>query len=246
MGGDDRTNETQNLWIAATNHLDQIDIAVYQSGRLSNPLCFSWTLGDFINYADDAGISSQFPQHWMETKTLNDEDNQWVNKFNKIIFDKDFLPFWNKFINNNPGAEYEPEKDNDNQTNNQQPNQQPKKVKIKWGEFFEFFWRLYDSKQLENFEGKFTNPRNPKIGEVLARVDQSLILTANKISEDISKSLDTRLKELNQTANQTRTAIQTSQTAMNGTVSRTMQQISALLSTIAGNMSGRRSRSPPW
>ncbi|CAG8615713.1 5009_t:CDS:2, partial [Diversispora eburnea] len=41
----------------------QINEAVYQPGRLSNPLDFSWTLGDFIRYAEEANITNDFPQH---------------------------------------------------------------------------------------------------------------------------------------------------------------------------------------
>jgi len=96
MGSDNRINESHNLWIMATNHIDQIDVAVYQPGRLSNPLCFSWTLGDFMRYADRANISEKFPSHWLKDSTLNDEDNKWVNRFNKIIFDKDFFTFLRK------------------------------------------------------------------------------------------------------------------------------------------------------
>jgi len=240
MGSDNKSEESKNLWIAATNHLDSINIAIYQAGRLSNPLSFSWTLGDFIRYADDAGISSQFPQHWTEAKTLNDEDNKWVNRFNKIIFDKDFLPFWNTFITNNPNAEYEPEKDDD-QTNQQSSTSQPKKVKIKWGEFFEFFWRLYDSKQLESFEGKFENPREPKIEQTLATMEQTMKLTTNKLSEDINKTLDARLNELNDTAKDIRREIQTGQDNMNRDFTRTMDRIGQYLADIGSNMSGRSS-----
>jgi len=56
--------------------LDLIDPPVYRPGRLSNPLDFSWTLGDFMFYADQTGISSDFPSHWLETTTLNAEDNK--------------------------------------------------------------------------------------------------------------------------------------------------------------------------
>ena len=217
--------------------VDSINIAVYQAGRLSNPLCFSWTLGEFITYSDDAGISSQFPQHWTDTPVLKDEDNQWVNRFNKIIFDKDFLPFWNKFISSNPNAEYEPENDDNQQSTNPQQNTPPKKVKIKWGEFFEFFWRLYDSKQLENFNGKFFNPRPPKIEQV---VEESAKVIANKISIDISKAIETKLNELNQTAAQTRNAIVSGQGMLNTTLSRTMADIQSRLAEIGGNISGRR------
>jgi len=41
MGSDNKLEESKNLWIAATNHLDNVNVAVYQSGRLSNRLCFS-------------------------------------------------------------------------------------------------------------------------------------------------------------------------------------------------------------
>ena len=157
MGSDNyKENESWNLWIMATNHLKKIDEAVYRPGRLSNPLDFSWTLGDFMRYADKERISRQFPDHWLKEATLSDEDNKWVNRFNTMSFNDEFLPFWRKFISANPDAEYEPEESKNR-----------KKIKIKWGEMFEFFWRLYDSNQLKSFEGKFTNPRQPKIEEVL-------------------------------------------------------------------------------
>ncbi|CAI2189541.1 10684_t:CDS:2 [Funneliformis geosporum] len=38
---DDRKNESHNLWIFATNHLDQIEEASYRAGRLSNALDFN-------------------------------------------------------------------------------------------------------------------------------------------------------------------------------------------------------------
>jgi len=192
MGSDSKREESKNLWIMATNHLDQIDAAVYQSGRLSNPLCFSWTLGDFMNYAKEVGISSKFPDRWIDNKTLGDEDNKWVNRFNKIIFDKEFLPFWEKFISTNPDAEYEPERDE------QIENQEQKKLKIKWGEMFEFFWRLYDSKQLGSFEGKFDNPRQPKIEEVLGTRLKELTMSL----EDLKRKVEYSGIEYNETIEQ--------------------------------------------
>ncbi|CAI2190750.1 2327_t:CDS:2 [Funneliformis geosporum] len=150
------------------------------TGRLSNPLSFSWTLNEFISYSDDAGISSQFPQHWIENKTLKDEDN-----------------------------------------------------------------KLYDSKQLESFAGKFENPRSPKIEEVLVNVEQTMKLTANKISEDISKAIDSRLNELNDTAKDIKDEIQTGQDNMNRDVGRALDRMSQLLSEIGGNIGSRgRNRSP--
>jgi hypothetical protein len=58
---------------------------------------------------------------------------------------------------------------------------------------FEFFWRLFDSKQLDHFDGKFINPRRPKIEQI---VEKSIPLAANQIS----KSISIRLKELIGTA----------------------------------------------
>ncbi|CAG8800838.1 23627_t:CDS:2 [Gigaspora margarita] len=51
----------------------------------------------------------------------------------------------------------------------------------------------FNSSQLEHFEGKFINPRQPKIEEV---VEKNMILAANQIS----RSIDTRLKEIALTA----------------------------------------------
>ncbi|CAH1765573.1 4383_t:CDS:10 [Entrophospora sp. SA101] len=59
-------------------------------------------------------------------------------------------------LSNPLSFKYEPEKDNDNQSSNQPPKK---------------------------------NPRNPKIEEVLATVEQTMKITANKISEDISCAL---------------------------------------------------------
>ena len=188
-----------------------------------------------MTYSSDAGISSQFPQHWTDTPVLKDEDNQWVNRFNKIIFDKDFLPFWDKFISNNPNAEYEPETDDSNQSNNP-----PKKVKIKWGEFFEFFWRLYDSKQLENFNGKFFNPRSPKVEDSLASIEQALKLTANKMSEEIGGALDTRLNELNDTAKDINRDTKNSFDSMQTTINSFITQMRALIEELGGNRNRSR------
>ena len=198
MGSDDyKNNESWNLWIMATNHLDKVDPAAYRPGRLSNPLDFSWTLGDFMKYADENNITSQFPERWLNENTLDDEDNKWVNRFNTMFFENEFLPFWDKFIASNPNAEYEPEKDEENNDEGKMQNddeeKKPKKIKIKWGEMFEFFWRLKDSSQLDHFNGKFINPRQPKIEQI---VETHLTLSANQIS----RSIDIRLKEIAQTA----------------------------------------------
>jgi len=104
---------------------------------------------------------------------------------------------------------------------------------------------LYDSKQLENFNngnGKFINPRTPKIEEVVEEASRTI---ANKISIDISKTIETKLNELNQTANQTRQTIQTSQSAMSGTLSQIMGEIRDRLQQIGNNMGNSGRRSPP-
>jgi len=104
---------------------------------------------------------------------------------------------------------------------------------------------LYDSKQLENFNkgnGKFINPRAPKIEQVVKEASRTI---ANKISVDISKSLDTRLKELNETATQTKNAIQSSQGAMSSTLSQIMGEIRDRIQQIGNNMGNSGRRSPP-
>ena len=64
-----------------------------------------------MRYARKAGISSQFPAHWIENPVLNQEDNKWINRFNLMSFETYFLGrkidgtpigdginFWDKFI----------------------------------------------------------------------------------------------------------------------------------------------------
>lgn len=118
-GSDDyKNNESHNLWIIATNYLSEIDEAVYQSGRLANQLNFSWTIGKFKEYSEDASIYYDFPQHWQDTNSLSPEDNKWVNRFNIIHFEESFLgrtiggkkiengiPFWDKFSSNSDNKE---------------------------------------------------------------------------------------------------------------------------------------------
>jgi hypothetical protein len=228
MGSDSKDEESKNLWIAATNHLDSINIAIYQSGRLSNPLCFSWTLGDFKKYANSAGITHQFPKHWIETNTLNEEDNKQVNKFNTIIFNGKFLPFWRKFINN---ADTQKElKEIKEWKTNPITNEREEVIKqkgIQLGEFLEFFWQLYDSKQLENSNGKWEKPKKPNLEEVL---EANLKLTANKIGGDIAKVIETRLNELNNTAKETKNILNTGSANLNNAISSGINSINVLLS----------------
>ena len=104
---------------------------------------------------------------------------------------------------------------------------------------FEFFWRLKDSSQLEHYDGTFTNPRQPKIEQV---VGENLKLTANKISEDISKALDTRLNELNDTSKDIKDEIKTGQDNMSRSIDRIIDQICTRLTEIGENMPGSRNR----
>ena len=178
MEGISKESQSQNLWIFATNYLHLIDPPVYRPGRLSNPLDFSWTLGDFKKYCGETRINNHFPIHWLKTNTLNDEDNKWVNRFNAMSFKDEFLPFFRKFItNSDTQKQLKEEKKTDDKG-------EEKIIKkgIQIGEMLEFFWRLFDSKQLENFDGKFENPRKP---------------TTEEIIPTITEAIDVRLKELN-------------------------------------------------
>lgn len=179
-----RTSESRNLWIMATNHLEDVDSAAYREGRLSNPLDFSWTWEEFKKYFEDAKrnptkykLPNDFnipdlPARWQETDGLNEEDNKWVNKFNKFSFVADFLgydpekpnrpKFWELFITNNPDAifkeEIEVKDENDNETI---------ETEVEIGEFLQFFWQKKESGQLASYGGKFETPRIPKTAEVL-------------------------------------------------------------------------------
>ncbi|CAI2187227.1 8989_t:CDS:2 [Funneliformis geosporum] len=45
---------------------------------------------------------------------------------------------------------------------------------IQVGEMLEFFWRLFDSKQLANFTGKFENPRKPTTEEIIPTITEAI------------------------------------------------------------------------
>lgn len=132
------------------------------------------------------------------------------------------MPFWNKFISNtNTQKELREEAEFVN------GERKVKKKGIQWGEFFEFFWQLYDSKQLENSDGKWEKPQKPKIEEV---VEETVKLAANKISTDIAKAIETRLNKLNNTAKDTKNIINTTSTNLSSTISSGLTQIQVLLS----------------
>jgi len=183
MEGINKDAQSQNLWIFATNYLHLIDPPVYRPGRLSNPLDFSWTLGDFKYYADNAGISQQFPYHWNKLATLNNEDNKWVNRFNTMSFENDFLKFWRTFIIH-PDTLKELVEETEL---NEQGEEIITKQGIPLGEFLEFFWRLFDSKQLHNFTGKFIKPNKPKVEELIPKITEVLDTRLNELSKQLKE-----------------------------------------------------------
>lgn len=185
MEGINKSAQSQNLWIFATNYLHLIDKPVYRPGRLSNPLDFSWTLGDFKHYCTDEGIFSHWPQHWAKLDTLPNEDNQWVNRFNTMSFKADFLPFWHDFIRH-PDTIKELVEESELDDKGQEI---ITKKGIQLGEFLEFFWRLFDSKQLHNFTGKFIKPNKPKLEELIPNITEAIDFRL--------KELSNHLKEIN-------------------------------------------------
>ena len=181
MEGINKNAQSQNLWIFATNYLSLIDPPVYRPGRLSNPLDFSWTLGDFKEYCIEANIYDQWPSHWVKLNTLPDEDNQWVNRFNTMSFESDFLPFWNDFIRHpDTLKELVEETETD-----EQGNEIVTKKGIQLGEFLEFFWRLFDSKQLHNFNGKFVKPNKPTMEELIPKITEAVDIRLKEIREQL-------------------------------------------------------------
>ncbi|WNE40198.1 MAG: Signal recognition particle receptor FtsY [Mycoplasmataceae bacterium] len=181
MEGINKSAQSQNLWIFATNYLHLIDKPVYRPGRLSNPLDFSWTLGDFKHYCTDENIISNWPQHWAKLDTLPDEDNQWVNRFNTMSFNSDYLPFWDKFFRHPDSIKELVEE----VEYNEQGEEIIKKKGIQLGEFLEFFWRLFDSKQLHNFTGKFIKPNKPKLEELVPKITEAIDVRLKELSEQL-------------------------------------------------------------
>ena len=181
MEGINKSAQSQNLWIFATNYLNLIDPPVYRPGRLSNPLDFSWTLGDFRDYCIEKDIFNQWPSHWTKLNTLPDEDNQWVNRFNTMSFENEFLTFWNDFIRHEDTIKElveETERD-------EQGKEIITKQGIQLGELLEFFWRLFDSKQLHNFKGKFIKPDKPKVEELIPKVTEALDVRLREMAEQL-------------------------------------------------------------
>ena len=213
LEGVDQSARSNNLWVFATNHLEDVEPAVYREGRLSNPLDFSWTWGEFKKYAEQAGIYYQLPKRWQETNSLNPEDNKWVKRFNTKLFQKEFLSddednlerpkFWKLFIENNPDAELKTEiMKLDPEGNETSEVLRTKKRDIEIGEFLEYFWNLYDSGDLMNYEGEFESPRIPKVEEMLGELDATLTNGFNKLIgnlEDIKEEIEKNRTEINTT-----------------------------------------------
>ena len=247
-----RKEETQNLWIFATNHLKDVESATYREGRLSNPLDFSWTWGEFLKYFDDASSNpekyklppgfniSPLPKRWREEATLNEEDNKLVNKFNKFSFVGDFLghdpdkpskkKFWELFITNNPDAQYETEEDETDDQGN--PTGQKEKIEVEIGEFLQFFWQKKESGQLSNYEGEFKSPRDPKVEEVLDNNLPNLFEIA-RVSANFSNALTTGLENLTKEVESIRQHVQANMSSQNSSLQLEIQQLRQSLADLS-------------
>lgn len=191
-----RQHESKNLWIFATNYLKEVDKAVYREGRLSNPLDFSWTLGDFYEHAKKANIYNQFPNHWKKTSVLKKEDNEFVNKFSIKSFKDSFLPFWTKFIGNDDTKKELPEI-KEIKTNQQGEQEEIIKQKgIELGEFFEFFWSLKETEQLKHFNGKWEKPREDKLEEIVSDLADTVNIRIDE-TNDLLQQIGTAVNTLN-------------------------------------------------
>jgi len=199
LDGVDQSERSNNLWVFATNHLDQIEEAVYREGRLSNPLDFSWNWEIFLKHAECEGILNQLPQRWRDTVVLSPEDNEQVAKFNIKTFQKDFLgndkqklgkkKFWNLFITNNPNAQIETEIDKVDEQGKKTGNKVKEDIEI--GEFLEFFWHV-KKKYLSSYNGSFENISklttetvlDTRLIELIEVLDDKL----HKLVEEVNKS----------------------------------------------------------
>ncbi|CAJ0851750.1 817_t:CDS:10 [Entrophospora sp. SA101] len=76
-----------------------------------------------------------------------------------------------------------------------------------------------------DFDGKFTDPREPKIQDVVIQA-----------SNHISKALDTRLKTLDETIATIKEEVQVANNVFNENFNNAVEQITGLLSEIGGNM----------
>ena len=196
MEGIDQKEVSNNLWVFATNHLDQVEKATYRKGRLSNPLDFSWTWAEFVKHAERAGVYEQFPERWKETKGLwNPEDDKWISGFNIDIFKKDFLGddpsqptkprFWDLFIENNPDAQIETEEDEKDEDGD--PTGNKVKIDIEIGEFLEFFWAV-KKRNIMSYDGSYESIQKETVEKVLdTRLSDMIELIEDKLNELIDE-----------------------------------------------------------
>jgi len=183
-----------------------------------------------MRYSRKAGITNQFPSHWIENPVLNKEDNKWVNRFNLPSFEtyfigrkldgtpiSDAIDFWNRFITN-----FETKKIlNEEKETNEQGEEIIKKKGIQWGEFLEFFWNLKDTGQLQHFDGKFVSPKPPKIEDIVEK-------TIAKVDE----TLNTRLDEVNNRISEIREEISSRGGEYVGTLNMGITNITSMLAEI--------------
>jgi len=66
-------------------------------------------------------------------------------------------------------------------------------------------------------------------------VEETVKLAANKISTDISKAIDIRLQELNTTANQTRSDIESSLDLISTAISQGIEELASLMAEARNN-----------
>lgn len=223
LEGVDQSSRSNNLWVFATNHLEDVEPAVYREGRLSNPLDFSWTWGEFKKYAEEFSIYHELPERWQKTSFLNSEDNKLVKRFNTKLFQKEFLgddkdkptrkKFWPLFIENNPDARYFPDEEENedenqknkdsNNNNNKEEVEEEEPIKIEIGEFLEFFWSLHDSRDLMYYDGTYKSPKQEEVKDKLTILDgtftngiNALITSLDKMREEMEETRKVGDKEI--------------------------------------------------
>jgi len=100
-----------------------------------------------------------------------------------MSFESFFLPFWQKFITH-PDTQKQSveEKEID-----EKGEEKITKKGIKIGEMLEFFWRLFDSKQLHNFHGKYEKPQKPTVEELMPSITEAIDVRLKEINEQLQK-----------------------------------------------------------
>ncbi|WNE40757.1 MAG: hypothetical protein mread185_000214 [Mycoplasmataceae bacterium] len=197
----DQETRSNNLWVFATNYIEQVEEPVYREGRLSNPLDFSWNWETFLKHAERENIYDELPERWTKKAYLKPEDNELVAKFNIKVFTKEFLgndpqrpnksKFWSLFIEKNPDAKYTPEnKQKENEKKKEWGEEDEDEVEIEIGEFLEFFWYM-KKKNMSNYDGTFEKISKVTVETILdTRLSELIKITdkkLNKIIEELEK-----------------------------------------------------------